>query len=346
MLTIFIFFVLLILASALCSLAEASVLSLPMIRARILLEQKKPNSKALFYVKENISLTISSIVIVNNAINIVGSMYIGRQISILYGDQWLGLASAFLTFSIIIGGEIIPKTVGERYKTTLSLFFARPLRILIFFFKPIVEFIMYLAKPFIPNQKMQRVTEEEIKMMLQLGRSEGTVEIDEEILCNRVFRLNDIRAAQIMKPFEQIYSLQADKTLEELKEKIINCPYSRIAIYDKDQNDIVGTVQHRVLLREIAKDNYKATVREFMAQPIFVNWFAKADALLEKFQSTNQHLFVVQDSHKRDVGIITMEDVLEELFGEIYDEKDMAKTSSVKMNTPPLEENRPAGSKQ
>ena len=162
-------------------------------------------------------------------------------------------------------------------------------------------------------------------MMLKLGRAEGTVEMDEEVLCNRVFKLNDVSAMQIMKPMNQIYALPAEKTLADVKDDIINSRFSRIAVYAKDPLDIVGTVQHRILLREIAKDNYQAKVRDFMVDPIFVNRFTKADTLLEKFQAYHQHLFIVQDSKGKDVGLVTMEDVLEELFGEIYDEKDVIK---------------------
>jgi CBS domain containing-hemolysin-like protein len=95
-------------------------------------------------------------------------------------------------------------------------------------------------------------------------------------------------------------------------------------------------VQQRVLLREIAKDNEKAQVRDFMQAPIFVSWFMKADTLLEKFQVTNQHLFIVQDARGKDVGLVTMEDVLEELFGEIYDERDIARSSQIKKDPGPL----------
>ena len=314
-----------VVASALCSISEAALLSLPLIRARILHEQKKKHSKILLYIKENITDTIASIVIINNAINIVGSIFVGQQVAMQFGNQWLGVASTVLTFMIIVLSEIIPKTLGERFKVPISLFIARPMRLVLFVFRPIVRMLMKITSPFIAMQSAPKVTEEEIKMMLKLGRAEGTVEMDEEVLCNRVFKLNDVRAAQIMKPIDEIFALPANKTLEELKELIITSRYSRIAIYDKDPLDIVGMVQHRVLLREIAKDNYAAYVREFMSEPIFVNWFAKADALLEKFQAYNQHLFIVQDSEGKDVGLVTMEDVLEELFGEIYDEKDRVK---------------------
>ena len=325
MFSVVILFLSIIIFSGLCSMSEAAILSLPLVRARILHEEKRQHSKDLLYVKENITYAIASIVIVNNAINIVGSIFVGQQVTLRFGNQWLGVASTVLTFSIIVASEIIPKTIGERYKIRLSLFFAKPIRLLLWTFRPLVVLIIQMTKPFVADNKLPRVTEEEIRMMLKLARVEGTVEMDEEVLCNRVFKLNDVRAMQIMKPMDQIYALPAHKTLADVKEDIINSRFSRIAIYDKDPLDIVGTVQHRILLREIAKDNYQSHVRDFMREPIFVNWFTKADALLEKFQAYHQHLFIVQDSKGKDVGLVTMEDVLEELFGEIYDEKDVIK---------------------
>jgi len=333
MLTILVLFFSIIFASGLCSVSEASVLSLPLVRARILHEEKRRNSKDLLYIKENITETIASIVIINNAINIVGSIFVGHLVILRFGNQWLGVTSTILTFSIIVISEIIPKTLGERHKIPLSLLFAKPLRILLWLFRPIVALIMQITKPFVNEKKLPRVTEAEIKMMLKLGRAEGTVEMDEEVLCNRVFKLNDVRAMQIMKPMDQIYALPADKTLADMKDDIINSRFSRIAVYAKDPLDIIGTVQHRILLREIAKDNYQARVRDFMVDPIFVNWFTKADTLLEKFQAYHQHLFIVQDSKGKDVGLVTMEDVLEELFGEIYDEKDVIKPITIKTAT-------------
>lgn len=329
MLHIIVLFISIIIASGICSMAEAALLSLPLTRARILHEQKQNHSKDLLYVKEHITDAIASIVIINNAINIVGSIFVGQQVMTRFGNQWLGLASTILTFTIIVVSEIIPKTIGEKYKITLSLFFAKPIRWLTWLFHPLVIVIMRATRFIVREHKIPRITEEEIKIMLKLGRAEGTVEMDEEVLCNRVFKLNDVHALHIMKPMDQIYALPADKTLAEVKEDIIQSRYSRIAVYDKDPLDIVGTVQHRILLREIAKDNYQAKVRDFMGQPIFVNGNTKADALLEKFQIYHQHLFIVQDANGKDIGLVTMEDVLEELFGEIYDEKDAVKPRPV-----------------
>ncbi len=309
-------------SSALCSMAEAAILSLPFIRAKALAEQGRRNTKELLFLKENIETTLATIVILNNCINIVGSIFIGECVAQIFGEQWLGLAAAVTTFAIIVISEIIPKTIGERYKTTLSLVFAKPLRWLVWLMHPIVTIAISAAKPFLKKQNLPRITEEEIKMMLKLGKDTGAVGVDEEILCNRVFRLNDIKAFQMMRPISEIYALPAKVPLRDLKDTIIDSRFSRIAVYDQDPLNIVGIIQHRILLREIAKDNYEAFVQDFMREPLFISAFTRADTLLEKFRTYHQHLFIVQDEKGRNIGLITMEDVLEEIFGEILDEKD------------------------
>ncbi len=309
-------------ASAFCSMAEAAVLSLPFVRAKVLHDQGKAGAKDLLYLKDNIDKTLATIVILNNIINIIGSIFVGQHAAVLFGEKWLGVISALITFMVIIFGEIIPKTIGERYKTTLSLFLAKPLHWLVWLMQPIVNFVMGATKPFLRKRNLPRITEEEIKMMLKMGRDAGTVESDEEILCNHVFRLNDLKAYQMMKPIVQIFALHSKSKLSEIKEAVIASRFSRIAVYDKNPLDLVGVVQQRVLLREIAKDNDTACVGDLMTDPIFISHMTSADILLEKFRTYHQHLFIVQNEVGKNIGLITMEDVLEELFGEIYDEKD------------------------
>ena len=312
----------LIFTSFVCAMVEAAILSLPMLRARMLVEEKRLNSKDLLFIKENITAAIATIVIINNTINIAGSMYIGHQITEVLGDASLGLTTGILTFCIIVFGEVIPKGIGERYKIPIALLFAKPVRLMLWAFKPMMWFARLITWPFMHGDKT-RVSEDEIKMMLKIGRDSGTVELDEEILINRVFKLNDLRAGQIMKPLKDICMIEEGKSIQDAKEEILASPYNRLVVYQGDRSNIVGIVQHRVLLREMAKDSYSARIRDWMLKPIFVNHMMKADGLMEKFQSFHQHLFIVQDNYGHNVGLVTMEDVLEELFGEIYDEKDV-----------------------
>lgn len=297
-------------------------MSIPMLRVRMLAEEKRPNARDLLYIKENIAPAIATIVIVSNSINIVGSIFIGHEVTDIFGDAWLGMASGVITFMLIVFGEVIPKAIGERFKEPVALLSAIPVRWLLWACRPVVKLVNLLAWPW-RHGEMTSVTEDEIKMMLKLGRDEGAVESDEEILINRVFKLNDLRALNLMKVLDEAYMLPANKTLEEVKDTIIQSPYNRIVVYEGRKNNIVGIVQHRVLLREMAKDNESSKVSEWMLKPIFVNQMVKADALMEKFRAFHQHLFIVQDNLGRNVGLVTMEDIFEELFGEIYDEKDV-----------------------
>ncbi|MFC1508103.1 CNNM domain-containing protein [Candidatus Omnitrophota bacterium] len=309
-------------ASGICSMVEAAILSLPFVKARILFDKKRKGSQDLLIIKENIHSAIASIVVINNAVNIVGSIFVGREALRIFGNEWLAISSAIVTFLIIVLSEVIPKTIGEHYKVSVSLSSAKILRGVIWTLKPLVALLMVTTKIFRKTSTASRVTEEEIKAMLKLGRDAGTVEVDEENLCNKVFKLNDVKAFHIMKSIDKIYALPQDQTLIDAKESILNSRYSRIAVYGGDLSNIVGICQQRALLREIAKDNYDAKIKDFMSRPIFVNENEKADDLLSKFQAYHQHLFIVQDKAKKNIGIVSMEDVLEELFGEIYDEKD------------------------
>lgn len=311
-------------SSGLCSMVEAAILSLPLIRARVLVEEGRPFAEDVLFIKEDIHTAVATIVILNNAVNIVGSIFVGQRVAGYFGIEWLGIFSGVLTFGIIVLSEIIPKTIGEHHKVSVSLTSAKVLRVCMFVFRPFIDVIIFLTSPLRKASGKPKITERDIKAMLSIGRDMGTIELDEETLITRVFKLNDLRARQMMKPIDRIFALPEEKTLEEAKNDILNAPYSRIAVYEKkDVRKIVGVCQNRVLLKEIAKDNYAKKIGHYMKRPIFVNENERADNLLEKFRFYNQHLFIVRDRFNKNIGIITMEDVLEELFGEIYDEKDV-----------------------
>ena len=305
-------------------MTEAAILSLPLVRARILSEQKRKGAEDVLFIKEHIHSAVATIVILNNAVNIIGAVFVGQIVAKTFGNEFLGIFSAVLTFAIIVISEVIPKTIGEHYKVSVSLGAAKTLRVIMWFLTPLVKAIALLMHPFSKKSSRPWITEEEIKILLRVGRDVGTVEVDEETLINRVFKLNDLKAAQMMKPMDNIYALDGDKALLDEKDHIINSPYSRIAVYAKDLSNVTGIAQQRILLREIANDNYNVPVKDFMSKPVFVNENERADDLLDKFRAYHQHLFIVRNKEDKNVGIITMEDVLEELFGEIYDEKDKA----------------------
>ena len=327
MISLFLLILFVLIASGLCSMLEAAILSISLTRSRILADQKKAGSRALLRIKGRIERPIAAIVIVNNTVNIVGSIFVGHKAALLFGNQWLGVCSGCLTFLIILFAEIIPKTLGERFREPVALAGARSLLVLTAALLPLIQIATFILRPITRKMKKPWVTEEEIKTLVRLGKEIGAVELDEERLIHRVFRMNDVKAAEVMTPLEKIYALPAGRTLKELRDEIVSSPHSRIVIYDKNPEKVVGVCQQRMLLRQIADDNYQAKVEEFASSPIFVSQDSRADDLLDMFRAYHQHLFIVQDKKNKNLGIVTMEDVLEELFGEIYDERDAGLSS-------------------
>ncbi len=141
MLPLILLIITVLLASGVCSMTEAAILSLSFVRARILYETKRKGSKDLLFIKENIYSAVATIVILNNAVNIIGAIFVGQVVSGVFGNQFLGIFSAVLTIAIIVISEVIPKTIGEHHKVSISLASAKSLRIFMWILNPIVKAI-------------------------------------------------------------------------------------------------------------------------------------------------------------------------------------------------------------
>lgn len=311
-----------ILGSGLCSMTEAAFFGVSLADAKILAEQKKIGSARLIHLKENMHQLITVIVILNNVFNIVGSIAVGLVAVNVFGSNWMGLFSATFTFLIILFAEIFPKTIGTSYSTPIALYTAGPLTYIIKIFSPIVAFTDFLVKPFSKHKRI--VSEEEIKILSQLGHLEGSIEADEKEMIQKVFTLNDLTARDIMTPRTVIKALDGDKTLSEMENEIYTTSHSRFPIYRDDVDNIIGICHQRDLLISLGKDQKKKKISDFAKKgiPIFVPEDIKLDKLLPFFQKEKIHMAVVQDEFGGTSGVVTLEDVLEQIVGEIVDETD------------------------
>lgn len=166
------------------------------------------------------------------------------------------------------------------------------------------------------------VSEEELKILSEMGSQEGSIEPSEEELIQRVFTLNDITAKDIMTPRMVIEGLPKDRTLREVSVVLLNKPYSRYPVFMDTIDSIVGTVQTKDLLIALARDGEGELVSHFMTTPLFVSEKKRVDDLLSLFLSSRKHMAIVQDDFGGTAGVVTFEDVLEQLVGEIVDESD------------------------
>lgn len=308
--------------SAFCAAAETALLAISPLKVRQLAHSRKPAAIALSRIRQRINRPIATIVILNNIFNIVGSIIIGGLAANIFEDTWIGIFSAFFTLLIILFGEIFPKTIGERYSETLALLFAIPVQFLTFIFTPLVWFVERLTMPFMKGKKLPTTNEAEIRLLASIGYQEGTIEDDEAEMIQRVFQLNDLNAAALMTPRILLTYLHGDRTFAEAKADIIASPHTRMLVIEDSVDKVIGVALKDELLTALIEGNPQQKIASLMRPVRFVPETIRADRLLKEFQETHKHLVVVLDEYGGVSGVVTLEDVLEVLTGEIVDETD------------------------
>lgn len=311
-------------ASALCSGSEAALFSVPLVKARQLAETGSRASLALLSIRQNMSRPIASVVILNNIANIVGSIVVGAMATQTLGSRWLGLFSGVLTFLVIIFSEIIPKTLGERYAERISLWVALPVAGLAKLFTPLVWAIERLTSPVTKGKIGPTTTEAEIKLLARIGQQEGIIEDSESEMIHLVFKLHDVTAGEIMSPRVVMTYLPGELTLQAAQRQIIESQHSRIVIIGENVDDVRGVALKPELLAAIIEQKADCTLAELSYELPAVPEATKGDALLQIFRRSRQHLAVVIDEFGGVAGVVSLEDVLETLTGEIVDETDEA----------------------
>lgn len=322
MLTLAIAILIMLAGSAVCSGTEVALLSVPLLKVQQLALSKNPSAIALLAIRQKLNRPIATIVIINNLFNIVGSITVGGIAANVLDNAWLGVFTGLITFLVIIFGEIFPKIFGERYAIAIGLAVAIPVRSLTWLFTPLVLFLEKLTEPFIKQDHRPSTNEAEIQMMATIGQQEGIIEADEAEMIRRVFRLNDTKSVNIMTPRVAITHLPGNLTITEAQAQIFNSEHSRILVSDNDIDHILGIVLKHELLAALIQGQGDQPLREVVRPVRFVAETERADKLLQEFQSAREHLAVVVDEYGGVSGVVTLEDVLEVLTGEIVDETD------------------------
>jgi CBS domain containing-hemolysin-like protein len=322
MLTLIILTISLILGSALCSSVETALFSVSTLKVRQLAQSNNPSAVALLAIREHMNRPIATIVILNNLFNILGSILTGNLAAKVLGDSWLGVFSGVLTFLIIIFGEIVPKTIGERYAEQISLLAALPVTALSIVFTPLVWVLETITAPLTKGKKRPTTNEAEIKLLANIGQQEGIIESNEAEMIQRVFRLNDLTASDLMTPRIILTYIRGDLTLAEGKTDIITSQHTRIIVIDNSIDQVIGFALKQDLLTAMVEGKNNQKIATLTRKVRFVPETIKADKLLKGFIEAHEHLAVVVDEYGNVVGVVTLEDVLEVITGEIVDETD------------------------
>lgn len=280
-------------------------------------------AKALVELLKNPDYVISAIVIGNNIVNIFASVLAGFVATAIFGNIGVGIATVVMFFLVIIFSESTPKAYG-RNNVKWALMVAFPLLIFTKLFHPTVLLVEFISSGLLSlmgmkNKQKEVVTEGEIMAMMRLGEEEGTIEEDEREMVEDVFDFDETIADEVDMPKYKIEFIHENDTIENLIEKSVNTGFSRFPVYRKDVNDIVGMVHIKDSLH--IKDR-SCPVKKIMRDVLKINPDIKVDDVFRKMKQRRIHLAVLQSKEGKTIGLVSMEDLIEEIFGEISDEHD------------------------
>lgn len=315
----------LLLGSAYCSSSEASLFSISKSRLESLAKKNNRAAKVALKAKQNIFKSVGSIVILNNLFNIVGTIIAGILAAKAFNNNslYLGIFSGVLTFLVILFGEILPKNFGERFALKYSMLISGSILFLNFIFTPVLWVLDKISKTVFGSENhLEKISEEEIRVILDKGMLSHSIENDEHKLINNVFKMNDKTARDVMTPRVNINYLDARLTLNQQKTELYNAIHSRLPIFEDNHDNVIGFILTRDALEQMAKDNGNIKPTEIAQKIVKINEKTRVDSLLIIFQKKQTHIAIVTDEFGGVSGIVTLEDVIEEIVGEIMDEKD------------------------
>ncbi len=313
-----------IVVSAFCSLLEAVLYSVSPGQIEMLRKAGYKNAGVLIKLRSDIDKPITAILTMNTIANTIGAAVAGASAAVVLGEQNLVLFSMAFTLAILIFSEILPKTLGVTFAPNLAPYIARPLMMLVITLKPII-WLCQLVTKLIPHQNNRDTfSSEELKTIAALSRKSGNIAADQEMVIKNILNLNDKTARNVMTPRTVTFSLDENLTVGQAMEKETQLSsHSRVPLYNKTPDNITGMIMRKDVLLAAAHDNKGQKLSSLKRIIHFVAETAPLNRILVDFFDRHQHLFVVVDEYGSMIGIISMEDILEEIVGrEIMDESD------------------------
>ena len=294
-----------------------------------LFNEGKKGSKALHKLKMNPSWMMSSVNLGNNLVN-VGASALATSVAIrLFGNDGLGIAVGIMTFLILVFGEITPKTYCNANSTKVALRYAPVLLAFSYAFYPVVKFFEIITRGVVKitgsSYTPPPITEEEIKGVIDQGLAEKALEKEEMELVHGALNFDDTVIRSVMTPRTKMFTLNSKMLLFEALPQINQMGHSRIPIFGDTRDDIVGFIHVRDVLKELEKDNKMVSLEQIARKAVFASQEKMVSGLLKEMKGRKTHMAIVVDEHGGVEGLVTLEDLLEEIVGEIEDETDLTR---------------------
>jgi len=319
--------IILLILSSFFSMSETALMSLSKIRLRHMVEEKVKGAKLVEKLLEDPNKLLGAILIGNNVVNIAASaLATSVATKIVGGGSGVAIATGIMTVLVLIFGEITPKSIAKQKSEEVSLFVSKPIKIVVFLFKPFVAVFSAISSIFIkmfggdPKATEPFITAEELKTMVGVSEEEGVLEDVEKEMIFNVFDFGDMQVKDVMLQRVDIVALEVTSTYEEIIDRIKNEQFSRFPVYDDTIDNIVGILNVKDLIIGKKEEDFK--ILDYTREPFYTFEFKKVSQVFAEMKKSRNHMAVVLDEYGGTVGILTMEDIVEEIVGEIEDEFD------------------------
>lgn len=318
--------IVLLLLSAFFSSAETALTTVNKIRMRTLAEDGNKRAAKVLTVTDNSAKMISAILIGNNIVNLSASSIATALAIKLFGSMGAGIATGILTLLILIFGEISPKTLATIHADEISLTYAGIISFLMKILTPVIFLMNSLSMAFLkllrvnPNDSRLVLTENELRTIMDVGHESGVIETEEHEMINNVFDFTDAEAKEIMIPRIDMTLVSVDASYQELLDIYRETRYTRLPVYEESNDNVIGIMNVKDLLLCEDQDNF--SIRDIMRTPFFTYEHKNTAELFSQMQESSINIAIVLNEYGTTAGLITMEDLLEEIVGEIHDEYD------------------------
>lgn len=328
-----VFLVILLLLSAFFSSAETALTTANRIRMRTLAEDGDKRAERVLRITDDSGKMLSAILIGNNIVNLSASSIATSLAIDIWGSVGAGIATGILTFLILIFGEISPKTLATIHSGKIALAYSGIIETLMKILTPVIYIINKLSTGFLlllhvnPNSGSQQMTEEELRTIVDVSKESGVIESEEHEMINNLFDFGDAQAKEVMVPRIDMTFANVDSTYDELLQIFQTDKFTRIPIFEETTDNVVGILNIKDLL--LCKDKEHFSIRDVMYEPYFTYEHKNTAELLIEMRKSSISLAIVLDEYGATAGLITLEDLLEEIVGEIRDEYDTDEEDSI-----------------
>ncbi|MFR3385871.1 MAG: HlyC/CorC family transporter [Lachnospiraceae bacterium] len=317
--------IILLMLSAFFSSAETALTTVNRIRIRSLADDGSKRAKTVLKITDNSGKMLSAILIGNNIVNVAAAS-ITTSLAYSLGGSAVAIANAVITVAILLFGEITPKTTATIHAEKLALIYAPIISIFMKIMTPVIFIINGLSNAVLlllridPNAKNQTMTENELRTIVDVSHEDGVIESDEKEMIYNVFDLGDAKAKDVMVPRVHVTFAGVNTTYEELIEIFREDKFTRLPIFEDSTDNVIGTINMKDLL---LFDNTKEFhIRDILREAYFTYEYKNISELLVEMREASFNIAIVLDEYGDTAGLITLEDILEEIVGEIHDEYD------------------------